>query len=50
VEKHLNSLGYRQVGKVEINVRSKQDVPEGATSGDVVGINCQVKLLTPKRK
>lgn len=43
IKKHLNKNGYEQIGELEINVRSKKDIPEGATAGDVLGINAIVK-------
>jgi len=43
IKKHLNKNGYEQIGELEINVRSKKDIPEGATSGDILGINAIVK-------
>jgi len=43
VKQHLENEGYKQIGELEINVRSKKDIPEGATAGDVVGINAKVE-------
>lgn len=43
VKQHLKNEGYKQIGELEINVRSKKDIPEGATAGDVVGINAKVE-------
>ncbi len=42
VKHHLEKEGYKQIGEIEINVRSKKDIPEGATAGDCIGINAQV--------
>jgi hypothetical protein len=43
VKQHLGNEGYKQIGELEINVRSKKDIPKGATAGDVVGINAKVE-------
>jgi hypothetical protein len=40
---HLKIKGYEVIEELEIDVRSKKDIPEGATPGDVVGINAKVK-------
>lgn len=40
---HLQNEGYRIIGNLEINVKSKIDIPEGATPGDVIGINAKVE-------
>ncbi len=45
ITNHLTNCGYELVGELEINVRSKKDIPEGATAGDVVGINAQVEII-----
>ncbi len=37
---YIRSKGFTIKGELEINVRSKKDVPEGSTSGDVVSIFC----------
>jgi len=43
VKQHLEKSGYKQLGELEINVRSKKDIPEGAIAGDVVGIHAKVE-------
>lgn len=43
VKKHLQKNGYKLIGKLEIITRSKKDIPEGATAGDVIGINAKVQ-------
>lgn len=43
IKSHLNKNGFKQIGELEINVRSKNDIPNGATSGDIIGINANVE-------
>lgn len=43
IKTHLINEGYEPTEELEIIVRSKKDIPEGATAGDVVGINATVK-------
>ncbi len=45
VKQHLEKEGYSQIGEIEINVRSKKDIPEGAMAGDCIGINAQVEKI-----
>lgn len=40
----LEKEGYNQIGELEIIV-SKKKIPEGATQGDVIGINATVEPL-----
>jgi len=44
VKQHLEKLGYNQLGELEIIVQSKKDIPEGATSGDVLGIRANIEI------
>lgn len=41
----MEKSGYKQIAELEINVRSKKDVPAGAVAGDVVGIIAQVETI-----
>jgi len=43
ITEHLKRKGYKQIGELEINVRSLKDVPEGAIPGDCIGINAKVE-------
>ena len=45
VKQHLERSGYKQIGELEINVRSKKDIPEGATAGDVLGIHANIERI-----
>jgi hypothetical protein len=42
IKEHLEKKGFKQIGELEIIVRSKKDIPEGAIAGDVVGIYANV--------
>ncbi len=46
IKQHFLNDGYNQVGDIEINVRSKKEIPEGATAGDVIGINAKVEKIS----
>ncbi len=45
LRKHLGTIGFEPIDEMQIAVRSKSEVPEGATPGDCIGIEAKVKKV-----
>jgi hypothetical protein len=49
IKKHLEREGFKLIGEIEIIVKSKTETRKGLKSGDVIGINAEVKKQFIKR-